>query len=129
MSVKMNEEVSSRFDEAVMKICNLSSIEQTEKKLDRAYGFLVRSNEYFVPMSGDVDIAAETDKLKEELKYTQGFLNSVQKKLSNERFVSGAPEQVVANERKKAADAEAKIKILKEKLESLNWDRFQMNWQ
>jgi valyl-tRNA synthetase len=75
--------------------------------------------EYYIPVDGRVDLAAEKAKIEEELKYTKGFLNSVQKKLSNERFVSGAPEQVVAMERKKMADAEEKIKILEQQLANL----------
>lgn len=70
-------------------------------------------------MTGEVDVEAEKAKIHEELDYTKGFLASVTKKLSNERFVSGAPEQVVAAEKKKAADAEAKIAVLVEKLEGL----------
>ena len=62
------------------------------------------------------DVEAEIKKIEEELKYTKGFLISVSKKLSNERFVSNAPEKVVAVEKKKMADAEAKVKILEEKL-------------
>ncbi|NND93372.1 MAG: valine--tRNA ligase [Flavobacteriales bacterium] len=114
--VKENESISSRFDPVVKKLCNLSTMEAVSVKVDHAYSFLIRSNEYFIPMSGEVDVEEETKKLKEDLEYTKGFLNSVQKKLSNERFVSGAPEQVVASERKKEADALAKIKVLEEKL-------------
>ena len=82
--------------------------------------FRVKSNEYFIPMAGAIDVEAEIKKLTEELHYTEGFLKSVQKKLSNERFVAGAPEQVVASERKKEADALAKIETLKASLASLN---------
>jgi len=64
-------------------------------------------------MEGNINVEEELTKLKEELSYTEGFLKSVSKKLSNERFVANAPEQVVANERKKVADAEAKIETLK----------------
>ena len=70
-------------------------------------------------MEGSIDVEAEIEKLTDELNYTQGFLKSVQKKLSNERFVSGAPEQVVASEKKKEADALAKIETLKASLISL----------
>jgi valyl-tRNA synthetase len=118
MMVKENEKASHRFDEVIKKLCNLSNLERVEEKVDRAYNFLIRSNEYFIPMSGEVDIEQETKKLEEELEYTKGFLNTVQKKLGNERFVSGAPDQVVASERKKEADAIAKIKVLEETLSS-----------
>ncbi|UKI39794.1 MAG: hypothetical protein L6V35_03190 [Alistipes putredinis] len=70
-------------------------------------------------MSGKIDVAAETAKLNEELKYFEGFLASVLKKLGNERFVSSAPEKVVANERAKQADAEAKIKAIKRAAERI----------
>ena len=77
-------------------------------------------NEYFIPISGAVDVDAEIEKITEELKYTKGFLTSVQKKLSNERFVNNAPPKVVELERKKAADAEAKIETLEKSLASLS---------
>lgn len=80
--------------------------------------FVVGSQEYYIPLSENIDKEAEAAKLKEELKYTEGFLNSVMKKLSNERFVNNAPEAVVAKEKQKMADAEARIKVLKEQLES-----------
>ena len=70
-------------------------------------------------MQGAIDVESEIIKLTEELNYTEGFLKSVQKKLSNERFVAGAPEQVVASEKKKEADALAKIETLKASLASL----------
>jgi len=88
-------------------------------KIDGALTFRVKSNEYFVPMQGAINVEEEIAKLTEELNYTEGFLKSVQKKLSNERFVSGAPEQVVASEKKKEADALAKIETLKASLASL----------
>ena len=81
--------------------------------------FRVKANEYFVPISGAVDVEAQIAKISEELSYTEGFLKSVQKKLSNERFVNNAPEQVVAVERKKEADALAKIETLKASLAAL----------
>jgi valyl-tRNA synthetase len=75
--------------------------------------------ECFVPFSQNIDKDAELKKLEEELTYTQGFLQSVMKKLSNERFVNGAPEKVVAIERQKQADAEQKIKALEEQIKTL----------
>ena len=73
----------------------------------------------FIGCAPSVDVEAEKAKLEEELKYTEGFLKSVQKKLSNERFVNNAPDQVITNERKKQADAEAKIETIKSSLASL----------
>ncbi|MEW4924910.1 hypothetical protein [Algibacter sp. 2305UL17-15] len=79
----------------------------------------IRSNKYFIPMSGAIDVEAEIEKLTEELSYTEGFLKSVQKKLSKERFVNNAPEQVMASEKKKEADVLVKVETLKSSLGSL----------
>jgi len=79
----------------------------------------VRSNEYFVPVTGAIDMEQEIAKLTEELKYNEGFLRSVQNKLKNERFISGAPEKVVAIEKQKEADALAKIETIKASLAGL----------
>lgn len=115
-----NENVASTFDVVIEKLGNISSLSYTNEPIDGALTFRIKSNEYFVPMQGSIDVEAEIEKLTEELNYTEGFLKSVQKKLSNERFVAGAPEQVVASERKKEADALAKIETLKASLASLN---------
>lgn len=120
LKVKENEAMSKRFNPVTMKLCNLSEISKVDVKVDKAFGFLIKSIEFYIPMSGEMDIEAEVEKIRQELDYTKGFLNSVSKKLSNERFVSGAPEQVVASERKKMEDAETKIKVLEEKLASLS---------
>jgi valyl-tRNA synthetase len=82
--------------------------------------FRVGTTEFFIPLEGKIDVVAEREKLEEELRYAQGFLQSVEKKLSNERFVNNAPEQVVATEKKKAADAMDKINVLKESLAKLS---------
>ena len=111
-----NEKSDRSFNSIISKISNLATFEYVEGKVDNAFSFVVKSNEFFVPFSEDIDVEAEIKKIEEELKYTKGFLISVSKKLSNERFVSNAPEEVVAVEKKKMADAEAKVKILEEKL-------------
>jgi valyl-tRNA synthetase len=100
-------------------LTNVSEITYLKEQLEGALTFRVKSNEYFVPMEGAIDIEAEILKIKEELKYTKGFLMSVQKKLSNERFVNNAPEKVITIERQKLADAEAKIETLEKSLASL----------
>jgi valyl-tRNA synthetase len=115
-----NDKASTNFDVVISKLGNISDLSYTSEKVDGALTFRVKSNEYFVPMQGSIDVEAEIIKLTEELKYTEGFLKSVKKKLSNERFVAGAPEQVVASEKKKEADALAKIETLKASLSSLN---------
>ena len=119
-SVINNEKANTTFDEVIAKLGNLEEIEYTTEAIEGALTFRVKSNEYFVPMAGAINVEEEIKKLTEELNYTEGFLKSVQKKLSNERFVSGAPEQVVASERKKEADALAKIETLKASLASLD---------
>jgi valyl-tRNA synthetase len=88
--------------------------------VEGALTFRVKSNEYFIPIEGTIDVAQEILKLNEELTYTQGFLKSVQGKLKNQKFVSGAPQQVVDNERKKEADAIAKIETIESSIKSLS---------
>lgn len=119
-SVINNEKTSTTFDEVIAKLGNLENMEYVSETVEGALTFRVKSNEYFVPMAGNIDVEAEVKKLTEELNYTEGFLKSVQKKLSNERFVNNAPEQVVAGEKKKEADALAKIETLKASLANLN---------
>ncbi len=118
-SVINNEKSSFTFDDVISKLGNLEAIEYVTEAVDGALTYRVKSNEYFIPMAGSIDVEAEIKKLTEELSYIEGFLKSVQKKLSNERFVAGAPEQVVASEKKKEADALAKIETLKSSLFSL----------
>ncbi len=111
---------AATWDTVISKLTNVSALSYVENSVDGALSFRVKSNEYFVPMGGTIDVEAEIVKIKAELDYTKGFLNSVLIKLSNERFVTNAPEQVVAMERKKQADAEAKIETLEKSLASLS---------
>lgn len=115
-----NENASNYFDAVIEKLGNISSLTYVSDKVEGALSYRVKSNEYFIPMEAAINVEAEKIKLLEELKYTEGFLQSVQKKLSNERFVSSAPEQVLANERNKEADALAKIETLKASLSPLS---------
>jgi valyl-tRNA synthetase len=119
-SVFNNENVSSRFDSVIKKLGNISELNYVTEKVDAALSFRVRSNEYFIPMTGTIDVEAEIKKLNEELSYIQGFLKSVQKKLSNDRFVNNAPDTVIISERKKEADALAKIETINDSLASLS---------
>jgi len=119
LHVLNNEKTATTFDVVISKLGNISTLNYTNEKVEGALTFRVKSNEYFVPMQGSIDIEAEIAKLTEELNYTQGFLKSVQKKLSNELFVNNAPDQVVASEKKKEADALSKIETLKASLKSL----------
>ncbi|MDO4727650.1 MAG: valine--tRNA ligase [Bacteroidota bacterium] len=114
-----NERKGTALDVILSKMCNITEVIYVEKSIQGALGFRVKSNEYFIPIKGNINVAQELEKLEEELKYTQGFLESVNKKLSNQKFVDGAPEQVIANERKKQADAIAKIAMLEQSINSL----------
>jgi len=100
-------------------MCNLSNISYVSEKIESTVSFRVKTNEYFIPLLESIDSEVEKKKLEEELKYTEGFLRSVQGKLKNERFVSNAPEQVIAVERKKEAEALAKIETLRASIASL----------
>jgi valyl-tRNA synthetase len=114
-----NEKLSTYFDSVVSKLGNITKLEYVAEKVDGALSFRVKSNEYFIPITGAINVEEEIAKLTEELKYTQGFLQSVQAKLSNEKFVGGAPEKVLEMERKKEADALAKITTIEQSLNSL----------
>ena len=107
------------FDEVVVKLANLSSFTYSTEKIEGAFSFMVKSTEFFVPLSGNIDAAAETERITKELEYNKGFLKSVQVKLSNERFVANAKPEILDNERKKESDTLSKIKTLEEQLKSL----------
>ncbi|MCM4173107.1 valine--tRNA ligase [Arenibacter sp. TNZ] len=119
LAVLNDGDISRDWDVVITKLTNLSALDYVSGAVDGALTFRVKSNEYFVPMIGAIDIEVEIKKLEEELEYTKGFLISVRKKLSNERFVNNAPEQVIALERQKEADALAKIDTLEKSLASL----------
>jgi valyl-tRNA synthetase len=119
LRVMNNEKASMYFDSVIQKLGNVTTLEYVSDKVDGALSYRVKSNEYFIPITGNIDVEAEVAKLTEELNYTKGFLRSVQGKLSNEKFVSGAQEQVIANERKKEADALAKIAMIEQSLAGL----------
>ena len=112
-----------RFDHfygIVQKLANVSAINEVKEKPAGALSFLVGTMECFVPMPENVNKDEELKKLQEDLKYTEGFLNSVLKKLSNEKFVNGAPAAVIEKERNKQRDAETKIAALKAQIEALS---------
>jgi len=119
LKVVNHENVSSNFDSVIIKLANILHLEYISDKVDGALTYRVKSNEYFIPVSGVIDIQSEISKLTEELKYTLGFLRSVQGKLSNEKFVAGAPKNVLDNERKKESDALAKIATIEQSLANL----------
>ncbi|MEM6299060.1 MAG: valine--tRNA ligase [Bacteroidota bacterium] len=112
-------ELYQKFGTVIQKLAGVSEMQFSEEKPAQAVSFIVKSDECSIPMEGLIDMEAEREALQKDLDYTLGFLKSVEKKLSNERFVNNAPEQVVAAEQKKKADAEAKIKALEESLAGL----------
>ena len=120
LKVIADENDPAEYAPVMRKMANLTAIETVTEKDPAAAAFIVKTTQYFVPMAGKIDAEAERRKLTDELSYQEGFLASVMKKLSNERFMQSAPEKVVANERAKQADAEAKIAAIKAQLEALS---------
>ncbi|MEQ8245200.1 valine--tRNA ligase [Fulvivirga sp.] len=123
LTLKVKGQDFSKFDTfnfVIQKLGNLSSFETTSDKVENSVSFVLTGDEFFIPLEGSVDLEKEKEEIEKELAYTKGFLQSIEKKLSNERFVNNAPEQVVAMEKKKMEDAQAKIKVLENSLASLN---------
>jgi valyl-tRNA synthetase len=117
---KNNEEKpDTTFDPVVYKLCNLSELSYTEEKVPDSISFTVKSTEFYVPVLHEIDHEAEMVRLSEELAYVKGFLESVLKKLGNEKFVNHAAPHVVEAERKKKSDAEARIAVLEEQIRQL----------
>ncbi|MEY4287417.1 MAG: hypothetical protein RL511_1506 [Bacteroidota bacterium] len=117
--IKADSQRASAADSILIKMGNLSVLQYVQEKVPQSNSFIVDGMEFFIPFGEQIDLEAEKKKLEEELNYTKGFLKSVQSKLQNEKFMAGAPDAVVSNERNKEADALAKIAILEEKLKSL----------
>ena len=105
--------------EVIQKLANISEINFNQKTDKPSFTFLVGANEFSIPLSENLDLGEEKEKTEEEIKYLKGFLISVDKKLSNEKFVANAKPEVVEIERKKQKDAQDKIALLEEKLKSL----------
>lgn len=103
----------------IKKLANLSAVANVSEKDATAAAFMVGTTEYAVPLGNNINVEEELKKLEADLKYQEGFLQSVLKKLSNEKFVNNAPAKVIEIERKKQADAEAKIATLKESIAAL----------
>lgn len=106
-------------EDVIKKLANISEIHYSEKTDKPSFTFLIGANEIAIPLSEKLDLAEEKAKTEEEIKYLKGFLVSVEKKLSNEKFVANAKPEIVENERKKQKDAQEKIALLEEKLKSL----------
>jgi valyl-tRNA synthetase len=119
VSLYSTGKTTDTFQAIVKKLANVKEVSITESKIQAATTFMVGTQEFFIPLEGKIDVAKEKEELLKDLDYQKGFLTSVMKKLSNEKFVAGAPPQVIEMERKKQADAESKIKSLEERLASL----------
>ncbi|MFD1630261.1 valine--tRNA ligase [Pseudopedobacter beijingensis] len=118
--VKKGSEINfDNYKNVLFKLGNISEFTQVDEKLSGSASFLAGRDEFYIPLEGNVDVAAEKEKIEKEIAYLQGFLKAVNAKLSNERFVQNAKADIVENERNKQADAEAKIKILEETFKSL----------
>ena len=119
LKVIADENYPEAYAPVIAKMGNIGNIETVREKDPAAAAFIVKTTQYFMPLGDNIDREAETKRLTADLEYLEGFLASVMKKLSNERFVNSAPEKVVANERAKKADAEAKIAAIREQLAAL----------
>ncbi len=114
-----NQKSDDTFDTVVIKLCNIDSLNYVNEKVENALSFMVKSTEFYIPLNDSFDVETEIKKLQDELKYNQGFLIAVQKKLGNEKFVNNAPASVVEIEKKKLDDATGKIKLIEEQIKML----------
>jgi valyl-tRNA synthetase len=119
LMIKSGATRDQSFDAIIQRSANLSAIELVEDKPQAALNFMIGTVEYYVPLAQSIDINTEKTKYEEELKYLKGFLESVNKKLGNEKFVANAKPEVIANERKKMDDAQTKIKMIEAQIASL----------
>jgi valyl-tRNA synthetase len=117
--IERSEAGRSYFDSTIMKLANLSAFSYTKDKMEGALSFVIRTTEFYIPLSGNMNIEEERLRLQKELDYNKGFLKSVQSKLANEKFVANAKPEVIAVERKKESDALSKIKTIEEQLAGL----------
>jgi len=120
LALQVMGDYNPAFNSVIVKMGNLSAISEVNEKDPTAASFLVGTTEFAVPLGNNIDIEEELKKLNEELIYLEGFINSVRKKLNNEKFVANAKPEIVENERKKEADAESKIKTIKESIANLS---------
>ena len=120
LSVKVNSGI--RYDEyraIISKLGNIGEFSIVDDKVAGAVSFMVSKDEFYIPLTLDIDPVAEAERLNKEREYLLGFLKSVEAKLGNERFMSNAKPEIIENELKKKADAEAKLKIIDDNLDSL----------
>ncbi|MEE1943565.1 valine--tRNA ligase [Pedobacter sp. KR3-3] len=120
LAIKVNSGLDYKaWENIIFKLANIEQIELVNDKVAGAASFMVGNDEFFISLGGNVDAEAEKERLTKELEYLQGFLKSVDAKLSNERFVQNAKPEIIANERNKKADAESKIAIITESLAAM----------
>jgi len=113
------EMVHRGFESVIVRLANLSDFSTTDSQPTGSISVMIRTSEYFIPLTEKIDVAAELEKSEKELEYAIGFLEAVNKKLSNQKFVDNAPKQVLDTEYKKKADAESKIATLQSQIEAL----------
>lgn len=114
-----NKALYERFGSIIKKLANINQIDFINEGISGAVSFVLKADELFIPLNGEIDVEKEKAELLKEMDYTRGFLNQVIKKLGNEKFVGNAPAHVLEMERKKQADAEAKLKTLEESLANI----------
>jgi len=119
LSVLNKEKFTKKYDSIIKKLCNINIFTYVDNEINNAISFRVKTNTYFIPLATKFDVQEEIIKLEDELDYNIGFLNSVEKKLSNKNFVDNAPENVIEIEKKKKSDAMAKIQLLRESIDKL----------
>ena len=119
LSLIRTAQTKGALDAILLKMSNLSDIQYKTDQPENAHAMLVASEEFFIPFGELINVDEERKKIEDELLYLNGFLKAVQGKLKNERFVNNAPEEVVAMEKKKELDAEEKIRILSNRLNTL----------
>ena len=120
LKLKVNNEWKNQFNSLIIKLGNISEIEEVDESIKGSNSFVVNNNEFFIPFNKGIDIEAEMVKVRTELEDKKGFLKSVMAKVNNEKFMSNAPEKVVQLELKKKNDAESQIKILEDRLTELS---------
>ncbi len=114
-----SEATHSYFDNTVIKLANLSAFNYTKEKVEGAFAFQIKTTEFFIPLANNINVDEERARLQKELTYNKGFLESVMKKLSNEKFVANAKPEILEAENKKKSDTESKINAIEEQLKVL----------
>src|SRR5690606_33668365 len=119
LAINATEIDFTNYQESIIKLANIEQLTFVHEKVIGAVSFLAGKEECYVALEENIDVDAERERITKEIDYLKGFLSSVDKKLSNERFVQNAKPEIIQNERNKKADAEAKITILEESLANL----------